>query len=79
MVLGELYEVHGIRSTAALYTTHAAGSVFLLLLLANSGFPCTISYYAEWLMLAYAHAVAVLIAVLIAVLAGVVAVVGLLH
>lgn len=46
-VIGDIYEQHGSRLAVSLYVTSNTGTVLLILLLANSGFPCTASYYAE--------------------------------
>nr|ATQ37459.1 NADH dehydrogenase subunit 4 [Diplonema ambulator] len=77
-MLGDVYELHGIRSARSLYTYHSTATALLLVLLANSGYPCTISYYAEWLLIAHALSVSLAIGMLIAGAAGALATCGLM-
>nr|ATQ37473.1 NADH dehydrogenase subunit 4 [Diplonema sp. ATCC 50224] len=50
-VVGDVYEVQGSRSIKSLRYGSSTSVSMLILLLANSGFPCSASYYAEVSML----------------------------
>lgn len=73
--IGEMYEVQGSR--CSMHYTHAGRSttVVLVLLLANSGFPVTASYSAEYVMLGYLVPVGgILLATIMVCISGVLAV-----
>lgn len=79
-LIGESYEVQGSRLSKVHTYTGRSTTAMLYILLANSGFPCSVSFMAEWILIAYTTTSGLLsIALLLAVLGGILAVVGLAH
>nr|QHQ98644.1 NADH dehydrogenase subunit 4 [Lacrimia lanifica] len=80
LVVGDVYEVLGSRCTKTHHYTSRTASIVLVLLLANSGYPCSASYTAEWCAVAYTttSGSAVLALVLVTV-GGMLSVLGLFH
>jgi len=76
-MIGESYELHGSRSTKHAGTMGSSMVLLLLVLLMNSGFPCSVSYLAEVSIMAHAMSCSVGIALAVAAVAGVLATVGL--